>query len=354
MNCPEVRERLSDHALGESSTRDRVLIEGHLAGCAECAAEREGLRETIDLLAAHEWSAGEDLAEMTPERRQRLEERAARKPRRWNGLLLKLAAVLTVVTGAGSVLFAPLYRARVADRGLYIVIPSPSAVGDPRRGFPHPASPARPSESLGPSGEVDFSTPERGLPRSYAPEAPPATTATGAPPPALSRPGENAAFFAPQATSPPADLDRLRALGYAEPAGSKAGADRDVAKVEPHTHPRPPQRRTRAGHVLRARGHQSVRGDRGGRALHLRSRRGYRVLLDRPQLPLPGRAPSDERGRVEEFVNAFPQDYRADPGKTFTVHAGGCAQPVPRRLPPAARRDQGPRGRRARTESRWC
>ena len=47
--CNELAELLSAHASGDCSAEERERVEAHLEGCADCAAERESLAETLAL-----------------------------------------------------------------------------------------------------------------------------------------------------------------------------------------------------------------------------------------------------------------------------------------------------------------
>ena len=50
MTCEAVRDLLSAHLDGELDEAERRVVEGHLAACAACAADREALRRTVGLV----------------------------------------------------------------------------------------------------------------------------------------------------------------------------------------------------------------------------------------------------------------------------------------------------------------
>lgn len=52
MNCDRVRDFLSDYLKEELAENDRAGVAAHLDGCARCAAEAEGLAQTLALLSA--------------------------------------------------------------------------------------------------------------------------------------------------------------------------------------------------------------------------------------------------------------------------------------------------------------
>lgn len=53
MSCDEVRIHLALYSLGELSFEDEDALESHLAGCAECRAERERMEKMEGLLGNH-------------------------------------------------------------------------------------------------------------------------------------------------------------------------------------------------------------------------------------------------------------------------------------------------------------
>ena len=92
-----------------------------------------------------------------------------------------------------------------------------------------------------------------------------------------------------------------------------------------HRRPEEPQRRSLRADVLRAHGHQPVRGDRGRLAVDLRldvdnaSWTMARNYLERGVLP-----PKDAI-RVEEFVNAFDPGWSTHTDEAFRIHTDGGA-----------------------------
>ena len=82
MACGSIRERLTALHDGELPKDEAEAVGGHVAGCPECAAELEGLRETVARLGA--WEI-EPVATRTPEEtadRLLADARAARVPGR--------------------------------------------------------------------------------------------------------------------------------------------------------------------------------------------------------------------------------------------------------------------------------
>jgi len=310
MSCPEVQERLSDHLLGETSAEDRARIEDHIAGCPACASEHEGLRETIDLLAAHEWSPSENgREELSPERVRRLEERAAREPRRWGGVLLKPAAVVVRVVGMAAVMTPSLLRARVSLGGY-----APSNAPQPevwKLAEPKPEGrvqvPAEPSVAPGLSAV--------------------AVNGDSRVPPATMVPADGRFNY----SQPGPEIDKLRSHGYvaAGPAGPGVPPDHALAKLQapglvpPNGAPARDMYFEHAGtnpFVVTAEDALST----FGLDVDTASYSIARSYIQRGALPPPSAV------RVEEFVNALPQDYRADPAKTFTVFLEGAPHPFHR------------------------
>jgi anti-sigma factor RsiW len=114
MNCELAQERIVTAAYGELPDEQAHELEQHLAGCAECQAEREQL-EALKLLAAA-YPVREPEANLVARSRQRLEEALdALPPMRWYERLsqriinsfaslqaVPVAACLLLVLGAGA------------------------------------------------------------------------------------------------------------------------------------------------------------------------------------------------------------------------------------------------------------
>ena len=114
MNCEIAQERIVTAAYGELPDEQAHELEQHLAGCAECQAEREQL-EALKLLAAA-YPVREPEANLVARSRQRLEEALdALPPMRWYERLsqriinsfaslqaVPVAACLLLVLGAGA------------------------------------------------------------------------------------------------------------------------------------------------------------------------------------------------------------------------------------------------------------
>ena len=114
MNCEVAQERIVTAAYGELPDEQAHELERHLAGCAECQAEREQLR-ALKLLA-DAYPVAEPEANLVARSRLRLEEALdALPPMRWYERLSQrmmnnfaslqaapLAACLLLVAGAGA------------------------------------------------------------------------------------------------------------------------------------------------------------------------------------------------------------------------------------------------------------
>jgi anti-sigma factor RsiW len=114
MNCEIAQERIVTAAYGELPDEQAHELERHLAGCAECQAEREQL-EALKLLAAA-YPVREPDANLVARSRQRLEEALdALPPMRWYERLsqrmsnsfaslqaVPVAACLLLILGAGA------------------------------------------------------------------------------------------------------------------------------------------------------------------------------------------------------------------------------------------------------------
>ena len=61
MNCKQAKEQLTAYLDGEVTIQQRAAIEVHLAGCQDCAAEREALAALRADLSATVRTAGEAI-----------------------------------------------------------------------------------------------------------------------------------------------------------------------------------------------------------------------------------------------------------------------------------------------------
>jgi Ca-activated chloride channel homolog len=105
MNCGEIQVRLADDVLGEVSGVDQDAVAEHLAGCAVCAEERRAFEQAVGLLREMEWPLVEAVLEAP--RRERVETRAA-EPVRSRGGRRRRVAVLSLSSLAAAALIAAI------------------------------------------------------------------------------------------------------------------------------------------------------------------------------------------------------------------------------------------------------
>jgi len=98
MNCEKLRQEFMDAVL-EGTGAVTTEMQRHLEGCAACAGELAGLRQTMALL--DEWQAPEPSPYFGTRLRARLREEAAAPARQWLAWLRR-----PVVAGAAAVLIA--------------------------------------------------------------------------------------------------------------------------------------------------------------------------------------------------------------------------------------------------------
>ena len=97
MSGPHVVDRLDDYVDGELSEAEFQEVELHLAGCADCAAEHDFLRELL-ARAAELPRAVAPPRDLWPGVAARLGRRAAATPSYWLAGLAAAAAVLVALT----------------------------------------------------------------------------------------------------------------------------------------------------------------------------------------------------------------------------------------------------------------
>jgi Ca-activated chloride channel family protein len=264
MNCQEAQGRLTDALLDEAGTDERQAVLEHAEGCAACAGVAEQLRQTLDLLREADWPAQSELRQ---ERRRAVLERALkRRPAvRWPFVL---AASGAAAAALAVVAVPSLLRARVESRP-----PEPT---------PERASTLQPPPAMAPLDATQAPSKHAARPRALGHLGPNAPVeegisggvaggivggAVGAP---LAGPRDM--FFEHRGTNPwvAAERDWL----------SSFGLDVDTAS-----------------YTL------------------------TRSYIRRGLLPPP------EAVRVEEFVNAQPQDYRPPAGGAFGIHLEAAHSP---------------------------
>jgi hypothetical protein len=221
MTCQDARDLFSARADEALSAEERVVLDGHLATCTECAREWQRFAATVSLLRAAE-----------PARAPAgfVDRVLAARPRPWYRRLahqlfvpwpLKLpleAAAVVMIAGLAVMVFqrSPDLQqaARVPDAAVSARAPaSPAPAGERQHSdrFGEPAAPARTTEPVAPAAP--------------APPTPPAPATTSVPTaPALPPAGPTAP--APTRTQPEdrADLGLARRL----PQGSDAAAKSNV------------------------------------------------------------------------------------------------------------------------------
>lgn len=108
MNCPEVRDLLPLHLIGDLTASQEAGVSTHLAGCAGCRAEADGLRGVLGLLDRTPAPEVRVNVAAIREEGTRRRERAARRWRRAAvfavaaGLLLAVGSLMRVTIRAES------------------------------------------------------------------------------------------------------------------------------------------------------------------------------------------------------------------------------------------------------------
>jgi Ca-activated chloride channel family protein len=266
MNCQEVQERLTDALLDEAPEDERSALLEHAESCAACAREADELRQAVALLRDAEWP---NDAVLSDERRALLLAQAPKpKPRvHWS-----------VVLGASLATAATLLVALTP--GLYRRTPTPLPV------------PYQQRDEL-----------------RYAPPAAP-------PPPQALRPTQE-------------QSERLKALGYMYDESLSAPIDGGVEGGVP------------GGVVGGVVGglpdvpdmYFEHKGTNPFVATEKDSLSTFGLDVDTASYTLArsylrrGMLPPPESVRVEEFVNALPQDYPAPSDATFGIHLEAAPSP---------------------------
>lgn len=305
MNCAEIQARLADDVLGEMSAADHDALASHVAACPLCASERAAFEEAVAMLRDLDWPVVEPVL-LAPQR-ERVAAQAALPPTppratRRRAIVLSLGSLAAAALVA-AIAIPSLLRARIS-------VPA-EAIPDVR----HQTRQDR--------------------------YDPPAVTRPAVGPPSAPRP----------AAGPPSNEQaaRLNALGYdagvaADTAGDgmasgfEGGVPGGVVGGIVGGAPAPPSA-LHYGGSLQARmepardmyfRHQGtnpfVSTERDalstfGLDVDTASYAVTRNYLMRGALPPP------EAVRVEEFVNALPQDYAAPRHETFAVHLEGAPSP---------------------------
>jgi anti-sigma factor RsiW len=144
MRCRPVRERMSEYLDGELPPRERVAIEAHLEGCAECRAEAEALRQAEDGLKT--LAAVEPAPDLSEDLRRRIAIPLPWRPR-W-GVAAAVVGAAVVVT-AVAVLWlgprkapapsVPLVREDVTQSAVVSMAQAPDVTAEIHSEMPPPA-----------------------------------------------------------------------------------------------------------------------------------------------------------------------------------------------------------------------
>jgi len=118
MKCPEVQETILDLAIG--SEEPSAAMKEHLQGCAACATQLQGFRQTMALL--DEWKAPEPSPYFDTRLQARLrEEKAAENTRGLRGWftwlpssVLAMSAALLLAVGVG--VFTVAHQGDIAEQ----------------------------------------------------------------------------------------------------------------------------------------------------------------------------------------------------------------------------------------------
>ena len=310
MNCLEVQKRLTGHALDEAAAVEGEAIDRHVSGCPACAGELEALRRTAGLLRAMEWP--EAPASLTPERRSALELRAEAPfvPGRSRPHFGLMAAASVAAVGVAMALMSPsLMRARVATT--------------------RPAS--------------------RAVAPSRIPSAEPAVV------PDMSRPGKRdgrerqvqEAKDAPKLTK--AQRGNLRALGYIQGGSVNGSVDepRSAKEEVVVTASRAETMVLGYGGDVRPVPDGFLARDKASTRDMFFEHKGTNPFVSTQEDALStfgldvdtasysvarnylnrGALPPADAVRVEEFVNALPQDYAPPTREAFAIHLEGAPNP---------------------------
>jgi Ca-activated chloride channel family protein len=289
MKCAEIQARLADDVLGEVRAADHEVLSSHLATCAVCAAERSAFEEAVSLLREMEWPVVEPVL-LAPQRERvaaRTSEPLAAAPRSRPRVVLILASLATAAAIA-AIAIPSLLRARLSV---------------PQESLPEPL-------------------PQRSELRYGGPQTPP-------PPPRMSS----------------EQVQHLRSLGYVH-GGVAAGVEDGVAggvvggkplgvALDAASGPASDDALSVAPAPARDMffEHQGTNPfvsteedplSTFGLDVDTASYAVTRNYLARGELPPPSAV------RVEEFVNALPQDYEAPRREAFAIHVEGAPHPFRR------------------------
>jgi hypothetical protein len=247
MNHDTVREKLLDLTYGELSEREAALVEGHLAGCEACRAERDRIAGTRAAMRRLEPVPAPERGEriLLAAARQAAERRPGRRPLLapwiWR---VSLTTALVAVVGLVSYRVISLREGQQgeardeAETERYARAP-PGKGAEPVFAAPPPAEVEAPPAPASPSAARKEAAPRRPAPpaiaraprpmpapASPAPSAPVRRKAEAAPheAKAASRAGSVAAAGRPLPAAPERAMGLLAAKPAEEPAGEEAAA----------------------------------------------------------------------------------------------------------------------------------
>jgi Ca-activated chloride channel family protein len=352
MSCAEIQARLADDVLGEAADHDE--LERHLEACSVCAAERAAFEEAVALLREMDWPVVEPV--LAAPQRARVEKEAAQPARTSWRRPLRIGAVAAGLAAAVAffALTAPRLPVRVPPPAEYAAVPSapqPRTSENRTTETAPPASASRPSaapnsgqkarfealDSLGSVGGAQPAVPaETSVPLLLA-DAREAGVAKGmeggvvggvvggtpGPPTgassqdfyqrrmsesnlrqfALAVPGVASGC---EGCAQPSTVDTQRLFERA-PAFRREPPPQDMSFQRQGTNPFVPTERDALSTF--------------GLDVDTASFSLARNYILRGMLPPPAAV------RVEEFVNALPQDYAPPDRGTFAIHLEGTAHP---------------------------
>ena len=356
MSCGEIQVRLADDVLGEITGVDHDAVAEHLAGCSVCAGERRAFEEAIGLLRQMDWPVVEPVL-LTPHR-ERVAARAseplgARSDRRRRIARYSLAS-LAAAAAIAAIAIPSLLRARVSPLktadGFAVTLPSQPAYGE----RPMAQEPIERQldglRSASSEGDKNKKAAAKGQDASAAPAAPPP------PPPALARPNRLAysggagvplgveggvaggvdggvvGGVVGGMPAPPSEYAFLDATEYHAMTARSQARSLDFAKQMPSgVVAEPSVAREPARDMFFQ--HQGTNPfvateedplSTFGLDVDTASYTVTRNYLTRGELPPPSAV------RVEEFVNAMPQDYAPPRREAFAIHVEGAPHPLRR------------------------
>lgn len=338
MNCGDIQVRLADDVLGEISGVDHDALAEHVAGCAACAEERRAFEEAVSLLRETEWPAVEPV--LAAPQRERVETRGAEPIGLRSGRRLRVALWSLTSLAAAALIAATaipgLLRARISTLPHTEEAARRTAGSVPRSrvsqsGPAEEAKPAKPAASgEGEQGKTKNAEVAR---REYASSGPERLVPPPPPPPAFSA----YAFEKRDPTDVQAGVEGGVAGGVVGgvvggiagggPAAIASGCANCMVALD-SVSAVPRVAREPAGYMFFQ--HQGtnpfVRAEKDslstfGLDVDTASYTLTRNFLGRGLLPPPASV------RVEEFVNALPQDYAAPRDEAFAIHLEGAPNP---------------------------